>query len=733
MVDEIIAKSYPDITLKQHTEEVLAEFENFKKVGKKLGINFSEDEWDDLQKACFYHDFGKANTNFQNKIKKFICDSNEIPHNFLSLLFLEEEDELILRVIAFHHWRQVPNLKLSDKRLDELYSDVQKFLIKLNEYFNQNFNLIKKAVFIKRIEILNKYYSKRIDGILDLNKELKFIMFLGLLNRIDHSSSAGVPVEVESLDKFEKTKNFLLNKTSKPWQIIEFKDSFKNMNGVVLASTGIGKTEMALLWGGSEKMFYTLPVRTSVTAMYKRLAKLFKEDNVGLLHSEALSNLLFGEKILSTDDAFYYYDMAKNLSYPLIVCTADQLFCATLKYLGFEKIYATLSYSKVIIDEIQAYSPQTMAIIVHGLKEIKSIGGKFLVITATLPSFVEKELSVDFNITKIPRIKKHKIELIKGSLSEDSLKKLLLKLQNNGIKKILIVCNTVKKSQELYIALKEFLPLLLHSRFSRYDRNCKESIITEKEFVGILIATQVVEVSLDIDFDVLITEMAPLDVLIQRMGRVYRKYKTDGEYYPVNPNIYIFLENISGLETVYDSELIEKSKEVLHSGVISEMEKFEIISEFYSETNLKNTNYWIKFKNALDAVKYYTVTKKSSAQEIFRDISQIEVIPEVLLDSEIQNEFLLSKLSMEKTSLKTCLQKIKIKSRKDKILIMELIKDFLVPIPLYNLKKIPVSSLREFIENPSLNELVGDIKLVDCGYNAETGILCRANKVDIIC
>lgn len=97
--------------------------------------------------------------------------------------------------------------------------------------------------------------------------------------------------------------------------------------------------------------------------------------------------------------------MAKNLSYPLIVSTADQIFTATLKYLGFEKIYGTLSYSKVIIDEIQAYSPQTMAIIIHGLKEIVSIGGKFLIVTATFPSFVRDELPLDFSITKIPNLK----------------------------------------------------------------------------------------------------------------------------------------------------------------------------------------------------------------------------------------------------------------------------------------------------------------------------------------
>lgn len=125
------------------------------------------------------------------------------------------------------------------------------------------------------------------------------------------------------------------------------------------------------------------------------------------------------------------------------------------------------------------------------------------------------------------------------------------------------MCNTVEKAQELYKILKEFSPLLLHSRFTRFDRNFKENIVLREDFKGILISTQVVEVSLDIDFDVLITEMAPLDVLVQRMGRIYRRFKGDGEFYPSKPNIYIFTKAPSGIGTVYEKEIIKKSEDFL--------------------------------------------------------------------------------------------------------------------------------------------------------------------------
>lgn len=722
MVDEIIAKSHPQKTLKEHIDDVMNAFDNLRKLANKVGINLGEEDWEILKKACFYHDFGKANSVFQKKIRESL-NLSDIPHNFLSLFFLPNESEMLLKLVAFHHWRDFPDLR--EKKIEEIRNDISRYISKLEEYFNKSFNLKKVLEFKKDLEKLQRYYFRRIDGGIDLENESKFVILLGLLNRIDHSASAGVPVEIEPINKYEITKNFLLKKTAKPWQLSELSKvskDYKNKNGIVIASTGMGKTEMSLLWSNSQKTFYTLPVRTSVTAMFRRLKGLFGEEKVGLLHSDAMSNLFFEERKLSTDDIFYHYDMAKNLSYPLIVSTADQIFTATLKYLGFEKIYATLSYSKVIVDEIQAYSPQTMAIIIHGLKEIASIGGKFLIVTATFPSFVRDELPLDFSITKIPNLKKHNVKLVDEPLAENTIKKLLSKLISNGIGKILIVCNTVEKAQELYKILKEFSPLLLHSRFTRFDRNFKENIVLREDFKGILISTQVIEVSLDIDFDILITEMSPLDVLVQRMGRIYRRFKSDGEFYPSEPNVYIFTKDPSGIGTVYEKEIMEKSKDFLKSGILSEKEKYQMTEEFYSKENIKNTNYWTKFNNALKSVKHYSVNKKTEAQEVFRDISQIEVIPKCLLDQEVQNEEILKKLNLEKDSLRNIIERIRLKDRKEKILFMELIKDFMVPIPLYRIKGNSLSSLSDHVKNDEIKEFLLNIKVVDYKYSNTFGI-----------
>ncbi|CUS77357.1 CRISPR-associated endonuclease/helicase Cas3 [Candidatus Kryptonium thompsonii] len=725
MVDEIIAKSHPQKTLKEHIEDVLNAFEDLKRLGGKLGIQLEDKDWEILRKPCFYHDFGKANSAFQKKIRGSESHgASEIPHNFLSLLFIEDDDELLLKMVAFHHWRNFPDLK-DDKIINEIYSDVQNYIEKLSTYFNRAFTLVKRGIFRKNVEILRKYYSRRIDGVFDLEKESKFVILLGLLNRIDHSASAGVLVESEPIDKYGKTENFLLTKTKQPWQLVEISDELKNKSGIVLASTGMGKTEMALLWSDRQKTFYTLPVRTSVTAMYERMAKLFGKDNVGLLHSGALSDLLFEWENTSTDDAFYHYEMAKDLSYPLIVSTADQVFTATLKYFGFEKIYATLSYSKVVVDEIQAYSPETMAVITHGLGEISKIGGKFLVVTATLPSFLKDRLEEysEFCITKVPKLKKHKIKLVDEPLSGNTLKNFITSIRKDRVKKILVVCNTVKRSQELYDSLKEFSPLLLHSRFVRMDRASKEDKVLREDFEGILISTQVIEVSLDIDFDVLITELAPLDVLIQRMGRVYRRFKTDGEFYPSGPNVYIFTRDVSGLGNVYEKEIVEKTKSLLKDSVLSEEQKVKMVEDFYSEKNLKETSYWTKFSNALGLIENFSVDKKSEAQRIFRGISQIEVIPESLLEREVQNLKILNELNLNKAPLKDIIERIKVKDKKEKIFVMELIKDFMVPIPLYRTRMNSLVSLSGYIDNDALKELLANVKVVNYEYDYNVGLI----------
>lgn len=110
--------------------------------------------------------------------------------------------------------------------------------------------------------------------------------------------------------------------------------------------------------------------------------------------------------------------------------------------------------------------------------------------------------------------------------------------------KVLIVCNQVKRAQKLYEFIEKLYPdvkkMLVHSRYKRSDRAKLETKLREdfnqlENVPCIVVSTQVVEVSLDISFDIMITECAPIDALTQRFGRINRKRTRDtiGHYKPI--------------------------------------------------------------------------------------------------------------------------------------------------------------------------------------------------------
>jgi CRISPR-associated endonuclease/helicase Cas3 len=508
------------------------------------------------------------------------------------------------------------------------------------------------------------------------------------------------------------------------WQIGKI-DAYKNKNLILIAPTGYGKTEYAFLWGSGEKFFYTLPLRAAVNQIYERAKELFGDGKVGLLHSDADVFLLGdgGEGQASMKA----YDLARQLAFPAIISTGDQFFPYALRPPGYEKIYAIFSYARLIIDEVQAYDPRAAAIVVKFIEHVVWMGGKFLLMTATLPEFVRKELQQalgndtleEINLYEEKKsdfqgIQKHKIrvELIENNENEfpipDETLAQILDQANLG-KRVLVIANTVKQAQDIFNKLYNLINKnensnlkgkiwLLHSRFTWNDRREREKKIegefknpkSSNEQVGkILVATQVVEASLDIDADVLFTEIAPLDALVQRMGRVLRRYgpmnPPNEIRVPSDPNVivWVFRNGLqSGRDHVYDNDLLlltlkllkdksesqcndnlkelllEKKKKAkstseLISGVlkelfgekqkgkggkqsgslalfdlsISEYDKYDLVEKLYKSLS-EDSNYLMKFQQTKDILDAgYMSDRKEEAQKIFRDIYSISVIP----------------------------------------------------------------------------------------------------------
>lgn len=201
----------------------------------------------------------------------------------------------------------------------------------------------------KRINSLHKLY-------------VDYVLLKGFLHRLDYSASAHIQVEDTCDEKIsDYIESFFIKHNFKENELQIFAKNNQENNVVAVGSTGLGKTEAALMWAQGDKAFFTLPLRISINAIFDRIKDIINYKSVGLLHSAALDYLEEAETEFGISNA--EWEQAKNLSYRITTCTVDQIFPFVFKYKGYERIYSTLAYSKVIIDEIQAYDPEITAII----------------------------------------------------------------------------------------------------------------------------------------------------------------------------------------------------------------------------------------------------------------------------------------------------------------------------------------------------------------------------------
>ena len=695
----------PDKTLAQHNEELHIQ----KK--KLIDLGYIDDDKiiELLEYSIEFHDIGKINPEFQVRVKenKKFDTSKEVAHNILSIHFIDKKDyddkndfESIAYAVFYHH--RFGNGDNDSIRADENTKKIiENLLSKLEE---------------KGIKVIKKISPSLKLPNLHTDRNLKL---LGLLMKCDHSASGGYEIEYPN-DFLEDALNNLLSEFKEKDKSADWNDMQKfckensDKNIIAIADTGMGKTEGGFLWGGNNKIFFVLPLRTAINAMYKRFDEVIikgenKEERVGLLHSNSLEYYLNNKKELVIDDKdekemdiLEYNKRGKHLSLPITICTPDQIFNFILKYKGYESKLATLSYSKIILDEMQMYDASLLAAVIFGITKIIEMGGKIAIVTATFPPIIEyflnkylmkdnknviKDLDKPEEIVEEPIfIKKkftnndkirHNIVLIDDEIGMEHIlwqfKK--NKKENKKSNKILVICNTIKKAQEIYLKLKEEDDLkdkinMLHSNFIRKDREEKEKNIldfgkTEFDGEGIWISTSLVEASLDIDFDYLFTELQDLNSLFQRFGRCNRKgkksvdeancfiyLKIEDKYLKEKGSKYGFIDkdiyenSKKGLENyckVISKDEIENSQdysELLknYSKKITEGDKIKLIEENLSFENLKESNFVDEFEKTYEKYQRILNSDENSQDDLkLRDIQSVTVIPYNIYEENKEN------------------------------------------------------------------------------------------------
>jgi CRISPR-associated endonuclease/helicase Cas3 len=467
----------------------------------------------------------------------------------------------------------------------------------------------------------------------------KFRIFIaGNLMRADHFASliedGGGWLEIKDIEQGEVLSQDIIDgklkslfNTSSYWQQ-EFFDNRPDLQGenmILVAPTGFGKTEFAYLWGAGIKNFMLLPMRAATNKIFDRTQSLYGKEQVALLHGDASLELFIRgqkNKIYETEgERRKAMDLARHLAKPYIVATADQIAPSALRYPGYERILSTLMDSSLIIDEVQAYDPQAAAIITHLIQQNSFFGGKTLLMTATLPPFIREQIvqraGLDekqiVNLLELPGFEeiavsaRHRLQFLTHDGSYGSVIERAVDAAALG-QKVLIIMNTVNAACTIYELIKAELQkrelqinhILLHSRFTTARRKELETLVVDRYMPNkaereqspcIVVSTQIVEASLDIDADIMFTEPAPADSLVQRMGRVYRRYaRSKGLNAPDNANVVIMVGGKaakskkrkdarlgSGIGVVYDRNLTAISLVVLANAFTKQsLEKSEL-------------------------------------------------------------------------------------------------------------------------------------------------------------
>jgi len=542
--------------------------------------------------GAILHDLGKAHPHFQRKIsgrrEATLHENNKWNyvhrHEISSLgflpLFPKAEWHILIDLVVAHH-KSIERDPAQKGILDLNQWDSDWIAHHLYEWDRWHFIglHILQTFDIPTRQIPLEEATKALQYALEhcASKKNGWSPWRGLLRSADHFASAFMMKTETQLVHLFETPDLTYYKDSSrqnelyPLSLLSATDPRKHTMAV--ASTGSGKTDF-LIRRCKGRIYYVLPFQASINAMWKRLRNTIPNKDIRLLH--AASKIVMQER------------PEEQILQPLAgsavkVLTPHQMAAIIFGTSGFESVMLDIEGCDVILDEIHTYSEYSQAMVLSIIEALLRLNCRIHIGTATIPTVLYNKIlqllggpsdvyEVRLTDKDLDSFNRH---IVFKEPDESRVPEILEEAFNAG-ERVLLVFNTVKKAQEAYKKLSQKFPLiasmLLHSRFRRMDRvELEERLKTEfnarqGSSPCFVIATQVVEVSLDISFDRMITECAPLDSLVQRIGRInrWRTLENIGRYKPVH----VLAPGADHLP--YRKEILERSYQQLEHGKLWE-------------------------------------------------------------------------------------------------------------------------------------------------------------------
>ena len=674
----LFAKSEPKKeTLREHTENCLAVYDSLRQRMPFLtDVAKNPDFFNHLFYAVALHDFGKAAVGFQRRLTH--GTTWDYRHEILSAGFVtgiqstREVKQAIALAILTHHkdiqtllnkypcWPETnPGFLTWQERIAELTPNWEALLAiqkQLSHWCPVKDCLWTPVTSTDQLvngyrEYLVPYWNDFEDMELTPLHGTYGMLLRGCMIACDHLASAGKNEIQTALTNLEACLlQHIEGKAKHKGSHFRGWEGFQEASGqttgqlMLSAPTGSGKTEAALLWSDKNqtetlgnRVFYVLPYTASINAMYNRLTELVSDEKIGVLHGKA--TYFVYQQLVDKDytphdaaaSARQKQDLTRKICRPYKVLTPFQLLKAFFGIRGFEMQMAEMTKGLFIFDEIHAYDPHTTALILTIIEQLrKDYDAKFCVMTATMPQFLKQMLSetlgeltqVEMPATERDKFTRHRVQLLDANIL--SAIPLISEELMRG-QRVLVVCNTVQQAQTVFEELQDVAEnaKLLHSRFILRDRERIEKTI---DTADLLVGTQAVEVSLDIDFDCLFSEPAPIDALIQRFGRINRKRQKG------ICNVYICKQGGENDHYIYTRDKIQRTLNVLNSvDVLHESKIQSLIDEVYC--NGYNEKEYEKFHRAKQLFERHLqgivpfIENASSRQEFNELFKSIEVVP----------------------------------------------------------------------------------------------------------